>query len=148
MIPEIETYIYDRLIAQTTLTNIIGTRLTNIYGSKATLETPYVVYEVGDSQEQDTMRGDGVELTITFHIVDRADGNTNANCHTIRQQILGDGATQSNKQPTYGLHRLVVGELPSGWEAGQFYRTGGSTAHELNFLHYIETYKITGSLGT
>lgn len=148
MIPDLEQYIYDTLIAQSALTAIIGTRLSNIYGSRATLTFPYVVYQVVDDQEQDTQRGDGVRCRVEFHIFDVAEGNTNANCRTIISEIRGNAATQANHVPTFGLHRKVIGSLPDGWEAGMMVRTGGTTAHERDVLHYIETYEVTGSIGT
>jgi hypothetical protein len=148
MIPELETYIYDTLQAQTSLTALVSTRITNIYGSRSTLVCPYIVYQITEDQESDTMRGDGVTATIEFHIYDLAEGNTNNVSRQIIDQIRGDAATQSNKVPTYGLHRRIPGEMPSGWEISQIMRVGGTTAHERDFLHYIETYRVTGSLGT
>lgn len=148
MIPELETFIYDTLQAQATLVTLTGGRITNIYGSRATLAFPYVVYQITEDQEQDTFSNDGMTCTIEFHIFDVAEGNTNANARAIIDQIRGDAATQSNKIPTYGLHRKIIGELPSGWQASQIIRTGGSTAHERDILHYIETYRCTGSVGT
>jgi hypothetical protein len=148
LIPDLEKFIYDTLQAQTALTAIVGTRITNIYGSRATLTFPYVVYQITEDQEQDTFRGDGMTCTMEFHIFDVAEGNTNANARAIIDQIRGNAATQSNKVPTYGLHRLIPGTMPSNWQVSQIMRTGGSTAHERDILHYIETYRCTGSIGT
>lgn len=148
MIPDLEQYIYDTLQAQSTLVTLTGGRITNIYGSRATLQFPYVVYQITEDQEQDTFTTDGMSCTIEFHIFDIAEGNTNANARAIIDQIRGDAALQSNKMPTYGLHRRIVGELPNGWQVSQIIRTGGSTAHERDVLHYIETYRCTGSVGT
>jgi hypothetical protein len=106
------------------------------------------VFQVTESREFDTMRGDGIRLTIEFHIYDVAEGNTNDNCRNIIDRIRGDAATQSNKLPTYGFHRRVPTDLVSTWSASQFINTGGATAHERDVLHYIETYEVTGSIGT
>jgi hypothetical protein len=148
MIPDLETYIYTTLQAQSGLTALVSTRITNIFGSRQTLTFPYIVYQITDDQEQDTMRGDGVRAKIEFHIFDIAEGNTNDTCRQIMDQLRGNGATQSSKLPTYGLHRKVPGLQGSGWYIAQIFRTGGSTAHERDVLHYIEAYETTGSIGT
>lgn len=100
--------------------------LTGIYtvtGTPSQLAMPYAVMELA-GQQSDAMDADTQEVTITLRVYDLASAAL-VNIDKVLTRVYGDAVAQSGRVPSYGLHRHVLGALPTNtWGA-----VGGQMLH-------------------
>lgn len=134
----VETAIITRLRADATLVALMPSG-SNTYISTnlgpSTSVYPYVVLEVTDEENSNAFRSDGTEFTATIHILDNLQSGQ-VPSRSIIERIRGE----ASRTPSYGLnrHSLVLGG--SEWVGSVMLRRGGTTQHDRDTLHYIETY--------
>lgn len=142
-----ESAIQARAATDGTLTALVGgtglPQFTNVFGP-LTLTTPYVVYQVSETDVLDTFEKRASNVDITFYVFDKV-ANGVTGCNTILVRLLGDWPAQSNRTPTFGFDRWTPDLSSAGWSGGMMIKTGGSTAHERDMLCYMQTYKAAAS---
>lgn len=106
---------------------------------------PYMVYNIsGLSQDFDTFRSDGQEVTVDFHIYESARSGL-VTVSAILDRLYGNGTLQSDRVPTYGFHRWkpTLPVATGSWTADTMHRVGNfSQSDTKDAYHFIETYQL------
>lgn len=145
----VETAIITRLRGDATLVALLaGGASSNISTNlgPAAPNYPYVVLETTDEEDSNAFRSDGVRFTATLHVYAHT-GDGQVAARSIIERIRGEATTA----PSYGLNRHSLNLSDGTWTGGVMLRSGGTTAHDRDTLHYMETYTghisrpITGS---
>lgn len=114
---------------------------------------PYVVYNfVSGSTEEDGFDSDSCEMAWDVHVWDfKQHSNSSApgaqRSSGMVDRLFGDAIAQSNRVPTYGLHRhqlslSVTGSASAPWATGVVAVTDINAPHEADFYHWVITLKI------
>lgn len=112
--------------------------------------TPYLVYSLVSFTQDDTYDGDCGTYQYQFDIVD---DNSSANTYgttrgaAIGDRLFGDAIGQTNRTPSYGLHRHLLTLTTTGltlapWSTGVMYRTSVVPLHEVNVYRWSHTYEV------
>lgn len=135
----VETAIVTRLRADAALVALLygglSSYISTNLGPAAPLY-PYVVLETTDEEVGDAMNSDGTQFRAILHVyADVASGQVAA--RSIIERIRGE----NSRTPSYGLHRHPLNLNDGTWTSGSpMMRTGGSTQHDRDVLHYLEEY--------
>ena len=106
---------------------------------------PYILFDIEDTQA-DEFDADTTTATVRIHIVDAREQGI-GRCVTILSRLYGDGVSQANNEPSYGIHRhpLVVTQQTGllNWRAcGVMFRRSGSTQHDAECFVFEEVYEV------
>lgn len=150
-VPAIEAEIYSRLDGDSTLTALLGgTANQEIFNTLApeSARFPFVVFVVTGEQQEDTFETDEVTMTVAVAVYGAWPADYTA-CASIVDRIYGDAVDQSDRVPTYGLHRWSMGTVSgdTSWTASEMRRLSSQTQHTDEALVYVDTYEVSLSKG-
>ena len=114
----------------------------DVIGSKV---SPYITMAFVSSDNID----DGFDTDVTrwqwdFNVWIKKEIGISANVGAgIVDRLYGNATTQSDLVPDWGFHRYEFGvTLTSGWDMTSCYHVASAEAHELDYLHFIETFEV------
>lgn len=139
-----------RLLADTTLTAIVGTNIKQLRGpvrNQGAFVSPYIVISSSSAgRSNPTQTSDGAEVSIEIHCVDDATAGVD-NLDSMFNRIFGDAqkTIANGGQPTYGLERYKLsldGSISQGWVANSM-QWQGSETYPLDETTIAETHTFT-----
>lgn len=111
---------------------------------------PYIVFDVDGAEQQDAFEVDGIDLSIRFHVFAKMEQATTSGfetCAAIIDRLYGDALDQAGRTPSFGFHRHNF-VIASGKYAGSIMkRVGMAQEHDVDVLHFIESYRVLISNG-
>lgn len=152
MIVQLEADISARLLADTTLTGLLGSS-SAIYNQYVPDETafPYVYYVVTSAASGDGFRLGKMDYMIDVHwcVEERSNANSYdpvVRGRAIEVRIFGDWLSQSaGTAPTYGINRWQPTLTGSGWSASVCVFKDARPEHTDGLMHWIHRYSLVVS---
>lgn len=132
--------IYSRLTGDSTLMTYITGVFDNYFSPNQTM--PFLVVDFGDAFTDDAFKANQSEVTVRVSLYASKQPASSVTSAAILARVYGNSASFPTLVPTYGLHRWVSGSSTGGWAI-----TGGThvrdyQAHEADFYHWIQEFKL------
>jgi hypothetical protein len=109
---------------------------------------PYIVVDAVSAVQDDCFDLDKIDFAVTVHIFASATAGDLVTAQRIIERVYGDGIKQSNRTPTYGLHRHKLVYTTTGafendkWYYTNMVRQSSNTSHDEGYYHFIEVYNV------
>lgn len=144
MIAELEGAFRARLLADVTLTGLLGssTSVHNLIAPELTA-FPYIVYEIVTAETEDHFRTarEQCDWRVSWIVEERPNAGTPdpvARGKAIELRVYGDWTAQAGgTSPTFGLHRWQPSLGASGWTASIAEKKRTVTAHAPGTLRWV-----------
>jgi len=128
--------------------NVLVTGVFNNYVNPSQ-RMPFIVWDLVSVVQTDCFDNDLVDCTFNISVYADKTPPALSRAQYILNRIYGDAIYQSNRTPTFGLHRHILTYTYSGsvtnsldiWRYTPCVRVNAAQAHEEDYYHFIETYQ-------
>lgn len=147
MIVQLEADIRARLVADSTLTGLLGAA-TSVFNQYTPPDTvfPFVWYVMENTENVEAFRTASIECSFSVHWAVEERSNSYdpvARGRAIEARVFGDWHLQSaGTAPTYGLNRWQPTLTGSGWSSGIVEWEGTRPDHSEGVMSWYQEFKV------